>query len=141
MNQATQAWKELTLRGSRTVTTTFIFLECGNAAARRPYRFKASQMQEALQDSGRLIVPSFEDWNIGWTAYVNGRPGDAGIVDQISFAVMRRLGITDVFTNDRHFKAAGFNPLFKSSGPKRWHVIDASSRAGRHRPCMLISCD
>ena len=36
----------------------------------------------------------------------------AGIVDQVSFAVMRRLGITDAFTNDRHFKAAGFRALF-----------------------------
>ena len=27
-------------------------------------------------------------------------------------AVMRRLGIADAFTNDRHFKAAGFHTLF-----------------------------
>lgn len=33
-------------------------------------------------------------------------------VDNVSFVVMRRLGITDAFTNDRHFKAAGFNTLF-----------------------------
>ena len=39
-------------------------------------------------------------------------PVVAGIVDHISFAVMRRLGIADAFTNDRHFKAAGFNTLF-----------------------------
>ena len=37
---------------------------------------------------------------------------DAGIVDHVSFVVMRRLGISDAFTNDRHFKAAGFNTLF-----------------------------
>jgi len=41
-----------------------------------------------------------------------GQPGQAGIVDQISFAVMRRLSIIDAFTNDRHFREAGFNPLF-----------------------------
>ena len=28
------------------------------------------------------------------------------------FLDMRRLGITDAFTNHRHFKAAGFNTLF-----------------------------
>jgi len=31
---------------------------------------------------------------------------------RVSFAVMRRLGITEAFTNDRHFGAAGFTTLF-----------------------------
>jgi len=35
-----------------------------------------------------------------------------GIVDCISFAVMRRLGLTEAFTNDQHFTAAGFTTLF-----------------------------
>ncbi len=38
--------------------------------------------------------------------------GQAGIVDQVSFIVMRRWGITEAFTNDRHFQAAGFRALF-----------------------------
>jgi predicted nucleic acid-binding protein len=33
-------------------------------------------------------------------------------VDHISFVVMRRLGVTKAFTNDRHFRAAGFEVLF-----------------------------
>ncbi|MBI3735253.1 DUF104 domain-containing protein [Candidatus Sumerlaeota bacterium] len=33
-------------------------------------------------------------------------------VDQISFIVMRRLEVTEVFTCDKHFNAAGFNTLF-----------------------------
>jgi len=36
----------------------------------------------------------------------------AGIVDQISFRLMRRLGLSEAFTNDQHFRAAGFMPLF-----------------------------
>jgi predicted nucleic acid-binding protein len=38
--------------------------------------------------------------------------GRTRIVDQISFAVMRRLGLTQAFTNDNHFRAAGFETLF-----------------------------
>jgi predicted nucleic acid-binding protein len=30
----------------------------------------------------------------------------------VSFVIMRRLNIIDAFTNDRHFREAGFNPLF-----------------------------
>jgi uncharacterized protein len=37
---------------------------------------------------------------------------DPGIVDCISFVIMRRLGLTEVFSNDQHFAAAGFTPLF-----------------------------
>lgn len=32
--------------------------------------------------------------------------------DQWSFVVMHRLGLSQAFTNDRHFRAAGFAPMF-----------------------------
>ena len=65
-----------------------------------------------MERAARLIVPTQEDWHAAWTDFRRGEAGEAGIVDHISFVVMRRLGITDAFTNDRHFKAAGFNTLF-----------------------------
>jgi predicted nucleic acid-binding protein len=34
-----------------------------------------------------------------------------GLVDCASFAVMQDLGITEAFTDDRHFKQAGFRRL------------------------------
>jgi predicted nucleic acid-binding protein len=109
---AARAFGELVARGDRTVSTTFVFLECGNAAARRPYRALVAQTRAELEASGRLIVPSQEEWEAAWSAYGRGVAGDAGIVDHVSFMVMRRLGISDVFSNDQHFKAAGFNTLF-----------------------------
>lgn len=48
----------------------------------------------------------------GYSRAVVNRLGSAGIVDHVSFSVMRRLGITEAFTNDRHFAAAGFITLF-----------------------------
>ena len=94
------------------LTTTFVLLECGNAAARRPYRNQVGLLRERLASRNELIVPTVRDWELAWSAYERGEAGDAGIVDHVSFVVMRRLGITDAFTNDRHFKAAGFNTLF-----------------------------
>jgi uncharacterized protein len=46
------------------------------------------------------------------TALDKGDQSGAGIVDHISFVVMRRLGMSKAFTNDRHFRAAGFETLF-----------------------------
>jgi predicted nucleic acid-binding protein len=52
------------------------------------------------------------DWKAAWAAYDRGEAAQAGIVDQTSFIVIRRLGITDAFTIDKHFQAAGFTVLF-----------------------------
>lgn len=109
---AKRAYKAMRTSRRLPVTTTFVLLECGNAACRRPYRAAVSRFHQQMQAGNRLIVPTDLDWQSAWTAYARGEAGGAGIVDQVSFIVMRRLGITDVFTNDRHFQAAGFNTLF-----------------------------
>jgi predicted nucleic acid-binding protein len=59
-----------------------------------------------------VIVPTEREIEEAWGAYDRGDFGGARIVDQISFIVMRRLGLTEVFTNDRQFQAAGFRTLF-----------------------------
>ena len=65
-----------------------------------------------MEAAGRLIVPTDDDWRAAWAAYAQSSATDAGIVDHVSFTLMRRLGIEEVFSNDRHFKAAGFKTMF-----------------------------
>lgn len=107
---ATSALSELA--AAELWTSTLILLECGNAAARTPMRGAVVDLRRHLVDDGKLIEPSDDDHATAWAAYAKGEAGDAGIVDQVSFAVMRRVGLTEAFTNDRHFKAAGFHTLF-----------------------------
>ncbi len=102
----------LNVPGTRLITTTYILLECGNSAARKPYRTDVCLLRNRLERERCLISPSDADLVDAWSAYQRGDAGSAGIVDHVSFAVMHRLGITDAFTNDRHFKAAGFRTLF-----------------------------
>ena len=90
------------------LTTSYVFLECGNAAALRPYRQAVARLCQKLEATGALIHPTEDDWQRAWDEYRTGVGGQAGIVDQISLIVMRRLGLTQAFTNDRHFQAAGF---------------------------------
>jgi hypothetical protein len=94
------------------VTTSFVLLECGNAAARRPYRSAVSRLRQQMELGNRLIAPTDGDWQSAWAAYEREETGGAGIVDHVSFAVMRRLGVSKAFTNDRHFRGAGFETLF-----------------------------
>jgi len=93
-------------------STTLVLAECANAAARTPFRIEVDEFRLRLEAVGTLIWPTPDDWQNAWTAYRNNDAEKAGIVDHISFSVMRRLAISKSFTNDRHFRAAGFEPLF-----------------------------
>jgi predicted nucleic acid-binding protein len=93
-------------------TTSYILLECGKEAARRPYRAQVVALRQRLSAGGHLIEPTPTDINQAWTDYARGLAGSAGIVDDVSFAVMRRLGLTQAFTNDVHFRTVGFQTLF-----------------------------
>lgn len=94
------------------VTTTYVLLECGNAAARRPYRLAVDRLWANLETAGGLVQPTKEDLAAAWAAYRGGNAESPGIVDCVSFTVMRRLGLSEAYTNDRHFRDAGFSPLF-----------------------------
>jgi predicted nucleic acid-binding protein len=73
------------LSGSRAdlVTSSFVLLECGNAAARRPYRAAVTRLRKEMNAADRLIVPTIEDCRTAWLAYERGEADSAGIVDQV----------------------------------------------------------
>jgi predicted nucleic acid-binding protein len=101
------------VKSGRTLLTTLLILyECGNAAARRPYRTTVDDLRTFLAARGWLLEPTTEDLDSAWADYRARTVGDAGVVDHVSFRVMRRLGITEAFTNDKHFQAGGFTVLF-----------------------------
>lgn len=108
--QAAYLW--LVRERVRLVTTPFVLMECGNAAARKSYRRDVADLREFLETAGAVIQPTPADWQEAWTAFRRGDADEAGIVDHVSFAVMRRLGLRQAFTNDRHFRAAGFELCF-----------------------------
>ena len=89
-----------------------MLLECGNAAARSGIRTEVDRLREQFELADIFIWPTTADWAQAWAAYRRGDADLAGIVDHISFAVMRRTAIVQAFTNDRHFRAAGFELLF-----------------------------
>ena len=44
------------------LTTSFILLECANAAARRPYRNEVSLLRKNLELRDELVIPNAQDW-------------------------------------------------------------------------------
>src|SRR5687768_8349263 len=67
------------------VTTEYILLECGNAAARRPYRQRISALRQQLAAAGLIQDVSDSELTAAWTAFDRGDAAGAGIVDQTSF--------------------------------------------------------
>ncbi len=109
---ADAAFQEMLKQARPLLTTPFVLLECGNAAARRPYWPRVNVLGQSLIQAGLLIEPTPREVEEAWAAYDRREAAEAGIVDHVSFVVMRRLGLTDAFTNDKHFQAAGFTLLF-----------------------------
>ncbi|HEY4328747.1 MAG TPA: PIN domain-containing protein [Phycisphaerae bacterium] len=109
---AAPVFATLVKEGAAILTTELILAECGNAASRKPYRPRVPALRKHLVDQDRVIWIDRITLDLAWRAFQKEEAGAAGIVDQTSFLVMRRLGITEAFTNDTHFKAAGFNTLF-----------------------------
>jgi uncharacterized protein len=109
---AETAYNGLLAQGKVLVTTEMVLCECGNAAARRPYRRRVNVLRRALMEDQLVVLPSAADLDQAWASFDRGEAGQAGLVDILSFVVMRRLGLTEAFTNDRHFQAAGFTTLF-----------------------------
>ena len=109
---AEKAFGEISRNRDTLLTTTFVMLECGNAVARKGFRDEANRLRERFEKSGTLIWPTETDWKSAWQNYQRGEADTAGIVDHVSFVIMRRLGIGKAFTNDRHFRTAGFETLF-----------------------------
>lgn len=105
-------WLNLIRHGRPFVTTPLVLYECGNAASRRRYRNQVATFRELLQAAGGLVVPTSDELDAAWVQYAAEPIGGPSVVDLVSFTIMRRLGITEAFTNDKHFATAGFTVLF-----------------------------
>ena len=109
---AAQAFQEFSKGRASLYTSSLVLLECANAAARRPYRTVVAALWHEMKAAERVFHPDAKDWEDAWSDYERGIPGGPGVVDLISFRAMRQLGIERAFTNDRHFRDAGFQVLF-----------------------------
>ncbi|MFN0165401.1 MAG: type II toxin-antitoxin system VapC family toxin [Bryobacteraceae bacterium] len=76
----------------------------------------ALTVEDILQDPAVKVIPqSRESFLAGLTLY-RARP-DKGysLTDCVSMAAMRREGLSEALTNDRHFEQEGFRALFRET--------------------------
>ena len=111
-SEAEMAFAKTIQAGVRFYATELVFAECANAASRSNFRPSVADMRNGMAAAGAILHPTDLELAEAWAQYRQNAAGQPGIVDLLSFAVMRRFNIIEAFTNDRHFKTAGFTTLF-----------------------------
>jgi predicted nucleic acid-binding protein len=98
------------------VTTDEVLTEYLNyfSAAPEPFRRQAAfGIQKLIASPVRVIPQSRESFLRGVTLYGARPDKNYSLTDCISMQAMRREGLIEVLTNDRHFEQEGFRALFR----------------------------
>ncbi len=92
--------------------TDCVLLEIGNALAKN-YRNESVTIIENFLSTYETEVVRLDEtlFNLAFELYKTHADKTWGLVDCISFIVMREHGITDALTCDKHFIQAGFRAL------------------------------
>jgi len=95
--------------GQPVVVTDAVLLEIGNALSRMD-RNAAVQIIQDLRDSPGTTVVTLtpERFESAFDLYRRHTDKQWGLVDCVSFIVMRRMGLTTALAFDQHFVQAGF---------------------------------
>ena len=114
---AAQRWKEVIAKAPRVVLSDWIVAETGNGLARTRSRSVFVHSAEILLRNPRveIVYVAEELLRRGLTLYTSRADKSWGLVDCVSFEVMREQEIIDAFTNDSHFIQAGFRCLLSPS--------------------------
>lgn len=90
-------------------------MEIGNALSKQRYRPAAVDLLLSLDNDPKVdIVPVSGDlYAEAFKLFSERTDKEWGLVDCVSFVVMRDRGITDALTSDDHFRQAGFNALMR----------------------------
>lgn len=96
------------------ITTEAVLLEIGNALARNFKPEAVAIIEDFLaSDEVTIIHLTPQLFEQGFALYQQYQDKAWGLVDCISFVVMREVGVTAALTFDRHFIQAGFQALMQ----------------------------
>lgn len=104
------------IRREQWLTTDCVLLEIGNSLA-RIHRAEAISVIENFLSDEKIEVVGL-DANLFNRAFELFRTRDDkswGLIDCVSFVVMKEHEVTDALTNDRHFQQAGFKALMRDT--------------------------
>jgi len=98
------------------LVTDAVLLEIGNSLA-RSHKQAAIDVLDEFRTSDRIEIVRLDEslFEKAFELYKSHSDKSWGLVDCISFVVMREHEITDALTHDIHFSQAGFHPLMRET--------------------------
>lgn len=110
--RAVQAWRHLATETPRPATSNFVLDETFALLGRwAGYAFAVERARALLRsDLLRILRPGEQDELDAIDLFEKYADLQVSFTDCVSFALMRRHGIEQAFTFDRHFSAAGSRP-------------------------------
>lgn len=99
--------------GQVIITTTAVMMEVGNVLSLVRMRHLAVNLRHRLESSPRVHIIEADNmlYRAGWELYEQRTDKEWGVIDCISFCVMKQHGILEALTEDYHFTQAGFTKL------------------------------
>lgn len=99
------------------VITQAVILEIGNALAKLAFRSIAIGLLESFEKSENTTIISMSDelYDEAFELFRARPDKEWGLIDCVSFVVMREREITDALTTDEHFIQAGFRALLREN--------------------------
>ncbi len=98
------------------LTTDAVLLETSNSLARTHKKESIIIIEKFLSTAETEVIRLDESlFNKAFELYKTHADKSWGLVDCISFVVMKERGITDALTCDKHFTQAGFRALLLDS--------------------------
>lgn len=115
--RAVELAEQLEAGQTKLITTRAVLLEIGNVLSRVRYREAAVQLLEALEHDPQVeCVPLTEELYQQALELFRIRPDkEWGMIDCVSFVVMKQRGLSEALTTDEHFEQAGFRALLRGS--------------------------
>ena len=97
------------------VTSNLVLMESYTGLVNRVEPRLIARFREAIHASRQISIERVDALTeeLAWRLFLRYDDKDVSMVDCASFAIMEQLGITEVFTFDRHFVQAGFHTLPK----------------------------
>ncbi len=102
------------IRGRPLLITNAVFFEVGNSLARTHKKAAAETIKRFLSaDDVEVVYVTSPLLEKAIALYQSFLDKEWGLVDCVSFIVMRERGVTQALTSDRHFIQAGFEALLR----------------------------
>ena len=111
--EASKHWTTLFERPHTLVTTSYVLDEIVTFLNSRRQHAKAIRLGDNLLTASNIQLIHVDEnlFSDGWSYFKQYADKTFSLTDCISFVLMKRLGIAEALTFDKHFEQAGFSRL------------------------------